>query len=55
MRISPVLLISSAVVHGLSIGRREAEEKSFVIEFGPGETQVVSEAEKWALKAVRDL
>ncbi|KAI1770505.1 Zn-dependent exopeptidase [Hypoxylon cercidicola] len=35
----------------LSIGRREAaEEQLFTIELGPGETQVVTEEEKWALK-----
>lgn len=52
MHLSLVLLASSAVVNGLSIARKEVDEKSFVIEFAPGQTQVVSEAEKWELKAV---
>lgn len=36
----------------LSIARQEASsEELFTIELGPGETQVVTEEEKWALKA----
>ncbi|ORY64186.1 leucine aminopeptidase/pepditase M28/metalloprotease [Pseudomassariella vexata] len=34
----------------LSIGRAEVQDL-YTIELGPGETQVVTEAEKWALKA----
>lgn len=41
----------AATTAALSIGRREAPaEELFTLEFAPGETQVVTEEEKWALK-----
>lgn len=43
----------AATTAALSIGRREAPaEELFTLEFAPGETQVVTEEEKWALKNV---
>ncbi|KAL7624716.1 hypothetical protein AAE478_006287 [Parahypoxylon ruwenzoriense] len=50
--VRPMLVAAlAATTTALSIGRREASQGDlFVIELGPGETQVVTEEEKWALK-----
>lgn len=42
----------AATSTALSVMRQEASQELFTIELAPGETQIVTEEQKWALKKV---
>lgn len=47
-----VAALAASATTALSVGRREVTQEQYTIELAPGETKVVTEAEKWELKAV---
>ncbi|KAB8070112.1 leucine aminopeptidase A [Aspergillus leporis] len=51
MRVLPCIATLAATASALAIGERPRSDDLFVLEFAPGETKVVTEAEKWALRA----
>ncbi|KAE8353081.1 leucine aminopeptidase A [Aspergillus coremiiformis] len=51
MRLLPCLATLAATASALTIGDHVPSEGLYILELGPGETKVVTEAEKWALKA----
>ncbi|KAK6845029.1 leucine aminopeptidase 1 [Apiospora arundinis] len=46
-----VAALAASATTALSVGRREVTQEQYTIELAPGETRVVTEAEKWELKA----
>ncbi|GAB1200466.1 Leucine aminopeptidase 1 [Aspergillus pseudonomiae] len=51
MRFLPCIATLAATASALAIGDHVRSDDLYVLEFGPGETKVVTEAEKWALRA----
>ncbi|KAB8230251.1 M28 family metallopeptidase [Aspergillus alliaceus] len=51
MRFLPCLTTLAATASALVIGDRPRSDDLYVLEFGPGDTKTVTEAEKWALRA----
>lgn len=52
MRLPIYATALAATASALAIGERASSEDRYVLELAPGVTKVVTEAEKWALKAV---
>ncbi|KAK8094608.1 leucine aminopeptidase A [Apiospora hydei] len=46
-----VAALAASATTALSVGRREVAQEQYTIELAPGKTRVVTEAEKWELKA----
>ena len=53
MRLLPCIATFAATASALAIGDHVHSDDRYVLELAPGETKVVTEAEKWALRAVR--
>lgn len=53
MRFLPCIATLAATASALAIGDHVRSDDQYVLELAPGQTKVVTEAEKWALRAVR--